>query len=367
MVSFKLAGTDSWTSMNWTWTATGPNGETINGPTGAGKTEWKIADGDQDTAVDWVKWKPGKWKIKVQIGTITTEFEQEIAIRTEQYFCFGTIPVESEPTAGVLQRIIDQWACPDILGTLLRVPGGGVNNPAGDHFIPKDEPNRVYTIHRLLNATRNLDPVPQLKAEKGLDEACGLDPYKHYRFFAGCQFKFKVKDNKLTAKPEFVPDSKADLVGFTPTPCSQSNGMAGVIGQKDTESGKVKGPDGTSEAKSGDAEFSYLSKNRVGSFGQSGWKVISGHDMPWVFLRFRFETKDDGLIDTRFSNGASNNPNGPDATKDYSLVPTIYVYRRYYDLPSSQWKLQQIQKLDEQRRPFMSIGAPISGADYVLP
>lgn len=167
-----------------------------------------------------------------------------------------------------------------------------------------------------------------------------------------------MKDNKLAAAPEFVLDNKADLVGFTPLPCSQSN-AAGLIGQKHQDSGKLTG-------KADDTEFSYLTKNRAGNGGQTGFKTLNGRELPWVFFRFRFEAKDDGLIDTKFDDGASSNPNGPDS-KDYSTVPTMLVYRRYYDLQSGEWKTDLVRRIDEQRRTFFSIGTPAAGAPYVLP
>jgi hypothetical protein len=357
MVSWKLGGTDTWSSTVFTWTAEGPGGETITGPTGAGKNEWKIADGDDDTANDWLKWKPGTWKIKVQIGSAQAEFEQEVGIRTEQYFAFGMIPTEAENTSGVSADTINDWACPNILYSMWAAVGGGINSPQSSVYVPMNESNRVYVNHRLLNSTRNLDHDADLRPDKGLAEACGLDPYKHYRFFAGCQLRFRVDQNTLAATPEFVAGAKEDMVGFTPAPCSQSN-FAGVIGEKHGDSGKLTGA-------SGDAEFSFVTKNRVGRTGQTGWANLNGRQIPWVFFRFRFEAKD-GLIDTKFSEGASDNPNGPDA-KDYSRVPTIYVYRRYYDLSASKWKVELICKIDENRRPFFSNGTPISGAPYVLP
>ncbi len=357
MVSWKLGGTDTWGSTVFTWTAEGPGGETITGPTGAGKNEWTINDADQDTATNWLKWKPGKWKIKVQIGSTQAEFEQEVGTRTEQYFAFGMIPTEAENTSGVSADTINDWACPNILYSMWAAVGGGINSQQSSVYVPMNEASRVYVNHRLLNSTRNLDHAADLRPEKGLAEACGLDPYKHYRFFAGCQLRFRVDQNALAATPEFVSDAKEDLIGFTPAPCSQSN-FAGVIGEKHADSGKLTG--GT-----GDAEFSFVTKNRVGRTGQTGWANLNGRQIPWVFFRFRFEAKD-GIIDSKFSDGASDNPNGPDA-KDFSRVPTIYVYRRYYDLSDSKWKVELIQKIDENRRPFFSNGTPISGAPYVLP
>jgi len=173
MVSWKLGGTDTWSSTVFTWTAEGPGGETKTGPTGAGKNEWKIADGDDDTANDWLKWKPGKWKIKVQIGSAQAEFEQEVGSRTEQYFTIGTIPHEAPPTAGVNPRIIQQWGCepgqsgaPMILYAGLYLMGGGINNTNSAFFVPFDEANRVYVDHRLLSATRNFDPIPSIQPSR---------------------------------------------------------------------------------------------------------------------------------------------------------------------------------------------------------
>ncbi len=358
MVSWKLAGTDNWTNVTFTWTAEGPGEETITGPSGPGKNEWTINDADDDTATDWLNWKPGEWTIKVQIGSSQAEFTQEVGVRTEEYFVVGTIPVEPEDTTGVSVDTINNWACPKILYSIGATIGGGINSQQSSVYVPMDEPHRVYVNHRLLNSTRNFDPAPSIKPETPIKEACGLSPYKHYRWFAGCQFRFRVNDDTLAAAPQFVGDNKADLVGFTPLPCSQSN-AAGFIGEKHPDSGKVTG-------QAGDAEFSYLTKNRAGKGGQVGFKNLNGRELPWVFFRFRFEAKDDGLIDTRFENGASSAPNGPDA-KDYSTVPTMIVYRRYYDLQESKWKIEQIEKLDEDRRTFFSIGNPVSGAPYVLP
>jgi hypothetical protein len=358
MVSWKLGGTDTWGSTVFTWTAEGPGGETKTGPTGAGKNEWKIADGDDDTANDWLKWKPGKWKIKVQIGSTQAEFEQEVGTRTEQYFVVGTIPVEAENTTGVSADTINDWACPNILYSIGATIGGGINSPQSSVYVPMDVPHRVYVNNRLLNSTRNFDPDPAINPEIPIKNACGLDPYKHYRWFAGCQFRFKVDNNTLAEAPQLVSDNKADLVGFTPLPCSQSN-AAEFIGVKHANSGKVTG-------QTGDAEFSYVTKNRAGNAGQVGFKNLNGRELPWVFFRFRFEAKDDGLIDTKLDDGASHNPDGPDA-KDYSTVPTMLVYRRYYDLQQSKWKTEQVDKLDEDRRTFFSIGNTVSGAPYVLP
>ena len=357
MVSWKLSGSSGLTNTSLTWTAEGPSGETVSGPTGAGKDEWRIADGDGDSANDWIKWKPGKWKIKIQIGTAHAEFEQIIGTRTEQYFVAGTIPIETLSTTGVEARVVNQWDCPQINYSVLTLIGGGVNDPVSPHFIPFDEPNRVYVNHRLLNSSRNFDPIPAIRPEEPVTSACGLDPLKHYRGFSACQLKFLAKDDTLDSAPELIPGNHSDMVGHTPIPC-QSENYAGPKGESHTDSGKITG-------KKGDTEVCYLTKFRVGKGGQFGFTQLNGREIPWVFFRFRFEAKD-GLIDTKFSSGQSTDPNGPD-TKDFSTVPTWLLYRRYYSLQQNEWKVEQVRKIDETRRPFFSIGVQVPGSAYVLP
>ena len=73
-----------------------------------------------------------------------------------------------------------------------------------------------------------------------------------------------------------------------------------------------------------------------------------------------------GLIHTKFDEGASSDPNGPD-DKDFSPVPTWLIYRRYYDLDTDKWMVEQIRVLNENRRQFLSIGTAIPGKPYLLP
>lgn len=90
MLGWKLGG-DTWGSTYIEWTAEGPNNELITGPSGDGITEWAINDADQDVDTDWLKWKPGKWKIKVLIGSTEVELDQEVGWRTEDFLVIGQI------------------------------------------------------------------------------------------------------------------------------------------------------------------------------------------------------------------------------------------------------------------------------------
>ncbi len=101
MVSWKLVGTDALGDATFSWSAEGPfrwtagGPETKNGPSGAGKNEWKIADGDEDTANDWLMWKPGKYTIKCVIdfggGSAVVEFQQKVGVRTDDVVVVGWI------------------------------------------------------------------------------------------------------------------------------------------------------------------------------------------------------------------------------------------------------------------------------------
>ncbi len=367
MVSWKIMAPDSWTSVHYKWTAEGPNGETINGPDNNGANEWKFADSDEDTNNDWLKdedWKPGKWKIKCKItfqegGSSEVELEQEIGTRTEQYVIFGSIQSQQFSSSGVQQSVITQWGCPEIGFSSFAAVGGGVNDQSGIYFVPFNETNRVYINQRLLNATSNQDPETAIDPEVPVDRACGLDPVKHFRAFSAGQFRFNVDDDgKLSGDPFLIKENSANIVGTTPIPCTGAN-RYGTKGQLHADSGKV-------EVNPGNEYFSYLLKFRVGAEGQTGFANMNGRNIPWVFFRYRFEAKD-GLIDTQFDAGPSSDPNGSDSSHDYSSVPTFYVYVRYYDIYETKWKLWLQTKLDEDRRPFLSIGEEVSSAPFVMP
>lgn len=194
---------------------------------------------------------------------------------------------------------------------------------------------------------------------------CGLDEFKHYRGFAACQYRFRVENGALNGKPTEIKESMVDHVGRTPLPCDSSY-QAGAKGEAHPDSGKTTGEDG-------DGEFSYLTKFMVAKEGQKGFANMFGRTIPWVFLRFRFELND-GLLDTKFEDGASNDPNGPDA-KDYSLVPALFVYMRYYDLYEEKMESLSRKKTGRTRPSILlnrnpSLRSPICSTviyDHILP
>jgi len=89
MVVWELLG-EGLGSETVTWSASGPNGEEVTGPSGKGEVEWAFRDGDEEDA-DWLSWVPGTWKIKVEYGDSEVEFEQEVGWRTECVLVIGQI------------------------------------------------------------------------------------------------------------------------------------------------------------------------------------------------------------------------------------------------------------------------------------
>lgn len=150
MVSWKLGGTDSWTNATFSWSAEGP--ETKTGPSGTGKNEWKIADGDEDTAKDWLDWKPGKYKIKciksfAGGSSSNTEFEQEVGVRTDDVVVVGWIDPQQVPlnTTDVQSALLQVW------------PPGSIQTSDGDNVKLKAALLAEQIANRGVNAAFEID------------------------------------------------------------------------------------------------------------------------------------------------------------------------------------------------------------------
>ena len=349
-------GDGSLSSLNFTWTAEGPNGETKTGPTGVGKGEWTIANGDADTSVDWLDWKPGKWKIKVVIGSAEVEFEQEIGVRTEEYFAIGRVTADvAAPEADVSTDVLNDWSCPVIATAAVAASAGGINNTASNYFVPFEWEDRMFVNHQLLNTTSNLPPPIDENQEP--EDAFGLDKLQHYRFFVYGQFKFLTNGSEFAELPEVV--SKVAKLGGTPIPCT-SQRDTGPLGLAHSDHGVHRFIDGNK------SEFEFIGKVRAGTGGVNGNANTNGRELPWAFLRIRFNP-DDGIIDTDLSNH-STDPDGPD-NLDSSGVPNIVILRRYYDLDEAEYRVELVENLEEsqaKREDFFLSGPPISGKPYLL-
>jgi hypothetical protein len=144
-----------------------------------------------------------------------------------------------------------------------------------------------------------------------------------------------------------------DYAGETPAPCGLGNiGGPDPNGIRHADSGKMF-------ATVGATEFYYLTKVRAGVDGQNGFKALNRRELPWVFVKFRFDMED-GLLKTKWDLGASSDPNGPD-TKDYSPMPTIWMFRRYYN--GQNYVVQLRKQVNQNLMDFLT-NATITGTPH---
>ena len=189
------------------------------------------------------------------------------------------------------------------------------------------------------------------------EDAFGLDKLQHYRFFVYGQFKFLTEGNEFAATLEAI--NTVALVGGTPIPCT-SQRDTGPLGLAHSDHGAYRLIDGSN------SEFEFIGKVRAGTGGVNGNANTNGRELPWAFLRLRFNP-DDGLIDTKTANH-STDPDGPD-NLDFSGVPNIAIMRRYYDLDAGHYRVELVENLEEsqaKREDFFLSGPPISGKPYLL-
>ena len=232
---------------------------------------------------------------------------------------------------------------------------GGVNNPASDYYIPFDWENRMFVNHQLLNVTSNLPP--EINETKDPEDAFGLTPYKHYRFFVYGYFKFLTNGSEFAELPESI--LKIAKVGGTPIPCIADR-SAGTMGEAHPDHGVHRFINGDM------SEFEFIGKVRAGTGAVNGNANINGRELPWAFLRLRF-SPDDGLLDTKTANH-SIDPYGPDDF-DFSGVPNIAIFKRYYDLNEGQYRVELVANIEEsqaKREDFFLSGPPIPDMPYLL-
>ncbi len=352
----------------YTWRATGP--ETVNGPGGA---EWRI---------DGLRWKPGYYHIEVQIKfgsgcVVTRGWMQPVGIRTDDYILVGAILEEPLPTGGVQQSTIDRYSCsapgcsgliPPPLDLLLVCPGrenilaNNFNDPSKVGYVPETPADRLYVSAFLFTATANTFQVPPTLSEpRGfVSDACGpgyrffgLDPLQHFRQIMHAQFKYLVRDGRITSGPYPVGDVFSES-GMTPEPCRKRCGPFGDLGPKN----------GRLEREADGSGFSYYMQTRAGSEAQAGWHALNRRELPYVFFRMRFDVTD-GKMKSRISAGPSSTEDGSDG-RDYSYFPTFHLYRRVF---TNTYEAQLVPgyPLRQNLMGFLLASPPIAGSGTVYP
>lgn len=313
MVRWKLAGTDSWTNVTFTWTAEGPSG-TIAGPTGVGKNEWTITDADADTATDWLTWEPGKWKIKVQIGSSQAEFEQEIGVRTTDVVVVGWInpagvPLDATgmpsdmtryyPPSGTISSMTQKLLTAAHLGL---ISAGSTIRPGPAVGMTSDE--KTYILRWMFKFAGNSAPPNSFATEESLNQFRNdLTNYKLYNRF---QIKYLLSDDgtKFKEKPKILKDDvPATRIGTTIDPIFHNPDP----GQKQEADGRQQIKDDKAYHQTNDGSPSGIAVKAFNALvSPLKWNDIGSTITFGIDLGFRYEIKQ-------------------------QVYPTFYIYERIED------------------------------------
>lgn len=377
-------GDDSLSNLNFTWTAEGPNGETKMGPTGVGEGEWKIANGGNDISSDWLDWKPGKWKIKVLIGSSEIEFEQEIGWRTEDYAVIGQIvPTDahdndappliavgdnfwdiSSPVAlyrrAVLYDMLDlplfDGLADTVRDTLTVTPlpiteklteawfGYWYINPLSlkgplTSAHPTGNGNveyghRFWAMQHVFNVSPDAPLVPQSFTPATFD---ALRANEQYRVIHRYMSKFLVtKDGKIDSESITQIQNVAEA-GPTKMNFGIAAGEFEPLWDNDaytffslpTQPSETNEYNAVQTLSEDGRKVSYYATGRVGQGGQNvNWRLV-GKDAPWIFSEIIFELKSDRSVaaqiktsvDTSWSDAGAIDGDNP--FNDLSLYKAI--------------------------------------------
>jgi hypothetical protein len=226
MVRWRLSGADNWTNITFSWSAEGPGGETITGPTGAGKNEWTIHDGDDDTATDWLKWKPGKWKIKVQIGSAQAELEQEVGVRTTDVVAVGWINPQGVPlnSSGMPSDMTRYYPPSGTFGMAAQklltlahlglVSQGATIRPGPAVAMTATE--KEYMLNWLFKYGANIAPPASFADEAALEDF--KNERTNYKLFNRFQIRYLVNESGTEFKGQPVILQQGTVIGVTKEP-----------------------------------------------------------------------------------------------------------------------------------------------------
>ncbi len=336
---------------SWVWVAKGP--QTFNGPNAP---EWRI---------DNIHWKPGFYTIEctVTFGNgckLTRKYGQYIGVRTDEIFVVGSIqPEDFAPTEGVTAYTLTKFDCAALGGLggglalvpLIRNPDA-FNDPTSSAYVPPLAADRLFVNYFLIDSTHQVFPSQALDVTRPPEEAYGLDPALNYRLFARVQYKYVVRDGVITTLTPIGPE--VSVPGSTPGACNYP--IFSVSG--------VPGPGNRSRAISADgSQVLFLLKVRASQLDADGYQALNNRSLPYVFFRFRFDTSD-GHLKSYLTSGPSSNPDadiyGADL-KDYSPLPTFFVYRRSYD--GTSYQPQLLTSIFQDLKTFLNI-SPIVGAPH---
>jgi len=387
MISWAINGFDG---GKFTWMATGPTGDIISGPIKSSKNEWKIANGDSDTANDWIKWKPGKYKIKcivqpIDRASFEVEMDQEVGWRTETLLVIGQIvPTHAhdndEPAffpqnggtdlsspsiayrRAILYDLVEYIPLPPHLIEALAIaplpitgkltegwfgywallkshdntPRRPFSNSHPSGFGAVTDRHRLWMTQHVFNISYDR---PSVQAKFAEDEFIGIQQARQYRLLHRYQAKFEVQsglikgESFIAIKPIGDQGTTKIYAGFEPgTIPFIDNPSYGIteepfVNPLSNKEGKV-----STDAK---AISSYLSI-RVGDDGRNAnWRLF-GKDVPWIFSEIIFEVTSEGSVNTRLRTSTDIKWKDGVVTSGTNPFNNLNIYKRTIDTLTGQ-------------------------------
>ncbi|HEX7149875.1 MAG TPA: HYR domain-containing protein [Thermoanaerobaculia bacterium] len=336
------------TEPSYTWTAIGP--ETIDGPAGEGPArQWDI---------EGIMWKPGRYEVSCRI-TYGEECEEtikwtvEIGIRTSEYIVYGGIKREDAP-AGLADTYRNAFnECPLFSLTLLNATFGWPNENEPDMAEPwSDMPHdqRVYFLYRIIQVTS--DEIIHPDPNGTPDNNYGLSGGRNFRFLARAQYKYLVSGGTFRGNPTPVGPILT-RIGATTAPCGTSWTGMNIPGEN---------PPGNGRQYFHNGKWTLHLFTRASLIDRIGYERLTHRELPYAGVRLRFRA-DSPRLATDF-----NNPSRDWEMKDegdFSMVPTISFYRRYYT-PGGGWQLELVHRTTQRLLDFTGIG-PVTRQPAFLP
>lgn len=321
------------------WWATGPNSSRKDGPTGAGKNEWKL-----ENPLDWI---PGKWRIHCRYtptgGTVSEfDFEQKLGYRSPDITVLGWIDgTQITLPSGVDHPLVPTWA-------------GGTAAPFSVGFYMGNAANRLlflsqvgvgitYTIplaptaarryvnaHLIKNSSNTSPPALFQTSWPGSSEFKIVDDQalnafladkRLYRSFHRFQAKFELDDlGKIQGSPKILEQDSA--VGYTPIDIGvgtmQQEAETGVYEGYLNDKGvpiKFNPKNGKTHSAKLPDDFERYTQGRVStalSHGGSIGKNLNNLEIPWIWSIPEFS--------------AAHAIAGTIAVPEHEIFPVYHIY-----------------------------------------
>lgn len=323
------------------WSAVGPNGEYVVGPSGPSSVAWHIADDGIAGEKTWLDWKPGTWRISVEIGASKISFPQEVGWRTEPQLVIGQIvpsfahswdrptgESERELRRALVQDIADYVATLDdestrfVLRQLeavesvipfpalltvyagfwgLGVPyGSAPQGPIGGSYRTLQgkvtEAQRYWMVQELLNNSPDHPAVPGIISA---EELPALIRAKQFRILHRLQVKFTINEKGRIGWRDWRPvGGHLAEPGLTKASIKTPFGFISAPDQL-APSPPEESPFNRRLVRSEDGmKISGYASARVGFEAQNPQWRLFGTQAPWIFSEIIFELDDKGSVST---------------------------------------------------------------------